>query len=100
LKGSDWILLSQQTKPFEIFQVLEREWLDGGNLIRPKTKIFQDHKFCRKQFIFENWQIRRMENQAIQVRELFQDLFWDEVDFGRAIEMNNSCLGFLTKIST
>jgi hypothetical protein len=75
--------------------VLEREWLDGGNLIRPKTKIFQDNKFFRKQVIFENWQIRRRENQAIQVRELFRDLFWDEVDFGRFIQPNSSCFRFL-----
>jgi hypothetical protein len=35
------------------------------------------------------------ENQTVQVRELFQDFFWDEVDLGRAIEQNSSCLGFL-----
>ncbi len=35
------------------------------------------------------------ENQAIQVWELFQDFFWNEVDLGRAIEQNSSCFRFL-----
>ncbi len=34
------------------------------------------------------------ELKAIQGRELFQDFFWNEFDFGRALEPNNGCFRF------
>ncbi len=77
---------------FRFFRLWKAKSLNWNNLIRVTIKIFQNTKICRKQFIFQNWQITITENQAIQV----WDFFWNEVYFGRP---SNSRLRFLGRWS-